>query len=101
MKLTPFQEPACREWLGRHGVNFVASPDDATWIVADIRPRLLTYAARFGTRKRYLFWTHEPRRDVALAPPCRLGPHAEARVHVVEPPEVDLPPCLAAILEKK
>jgi len=43
------------------GVTFVQSPADASLLVGNRIPLLAELASRFGPKKQYLLWTHEPR----------------------------------------
>ena len=63
---TPFQSQTGQEFLRGHGIECCRSPIDASWITSTRKAHLAPYIQNFGTTRKYLLWTHEPRLDQTL-----------------------------------
>ncbi len=68
MKYTPFVDNADRLFLSKCGIQFNHRPELAEVIVSESDKVLIRYARTFGTRKRYMLWTAEPRRNTSFVP---------------------------------
>lgn len=64
MIYTPFHIKANHNFLKREGFVFIDDVRKADILVSRNIKNLYPYIKQYGTRKKYLIWTHEPRFDI-------------------------------------
>lgn len=63
MPYTPFSKEKDLNFLNQHGVVLTDNPVECDVFVAHRFRNSLPFRIKYGTRKQYLIWTHEPRYD--------------------------------------
>lgn len=63
MPYTPFSKEKDIDFLNQHGVVLTDNPAECDAFVAARFRNLIPFIIKYGSKKQYLVWTHEPRYD--------------------------------------